>query len=171
MQNLTAIFKVEQCSLVFSSNLRISGTGCLRHEPSTAIETTLYIDDLFGNCSSWGMAELNPMYRALRSRRQHQNLYQTAPLAAKFESCRQAFETLCIVTRSTTPSSSDSVVDSFGKFLTWGHDSGASARSLDRTLRKTSSLSEMTDELLMSLYSKLQEGKLTTSLKDCIGWT
>jgi hypothetical protein len=99
------------------------------------------------------------MYRALRSRRQHRNLHQTAPLAAKFESCKQAFETLCIVTRSIAPSNSSSVEDSFGKFLTWGQDSGASARSLDRTLRKTSSLSEMTDELLMSLYSKIQEGR------------
>jgi hypothetical protein len=111
------------------------------------------------------MAEPNPMYRALRSRRQYRNVHQTAPLAAKFESCKQAFETLCIVTGSIAPSNSSSVEDSFGKFLTWGHDSGASARSLDRTLRKTSSLSAMTDDLLMSLYAKLQEGKFICLLK------
>jgi hypothetical protein len=105
------------------------------------------------------MAELNTTYRALRSRRQYRNLPQTAPLAAKFESCKQAFENLCIVTQAIAPLDSNAVEDSFGKFLAWGNDSGASARSLDRTLRKTSSLSEMTDELLKSLYSKLQEGK------------
>ena len=112
------------------------------------------------------MAEPNPVYRALRSRRYYRNLPQTAPLAAKFESCKQAFETLCVVSRSAALSGADLVEDSFGKFLAWGNDSGCSARSIDRTLRKTSSLSKMTADLLMSLYSKLQEGKLTTSLKD-----
>lgn len=111
------------------------------------------------------MAEPNPMYRALRSQRQHRSLPQTAPLAAKFESCKQAFETICIV-RSIAPSNSNSVEDSFGKFLAWGNDTGASARSLDRTLRKTSSLSEVTEDLLMSLYSKLQEGKFIGLLKE-----
>jgi hypothetical protein len=111
------------------------------------------------------MAEPNTTYRALRSRRQHRNLPQTAPLAAKFESCKQAFESFCIVTRSITLSDANAVENSFGKFLAWGNDSGASARSIDRTLRKTSRLSEMTDELLMSLYSKLQEGKFIYVLK------
>jgi hypothetical protein len=109
------------------------------------------------------MAEPNPMYRALRSRRQHRSLPQTAPLAAKFESCKQAFETICI---AIAPSNSNSVEDSFGKFLAWGNDTGASTRSLDRTLRKTSSLSEVTEDLLMGLYSKLQEGKFIGPLKE-----
>jgi hypothetical protein len=107
------------------------------------------------------MTELNPTYRVLRK---HRNIPQTAPLAAKFESCKQAFETLCIMTRSIAPSNLNSLEDSFGKFLTWGTDSGASARSLDRALRKTSNLSEMTEDLLVSLYLKLQEGKFISEL-------
>jgi hypothetical protein len=111
------------------------------------------------------MAELNTTYRALRARWQHRNLHQTAPLAAKFESCKQAFETFCILTPSIAPSDANAVENSFGKFLDWGNDSGASARSIDRALRKTSSLPKMTDELLMSLYSKLQEGKFIYPLR------
>lgn len=99
------------------------------------------------------------MYRALRLRQKPSNFPQTAPLAARFESCRQAFETLCIVARSIAPSNSNSVEDSYGRFLVWGNDSRASARILDHTLRKTSSLSGVVEDLLTSLYSTLQEGR------------
>jgi tetratricopeptide (TPR) repeat protein len=103
------------------------------------------------------MTELNPVYRALR-RKKRDYLPQTAPIAAKFEDCRQCFERFCTVVRSNQPSRSTLVEDSYGKFLEWGNDSGALPRTIDHTLRKTSDLSKMTLELLVTLYSILSKG-------------
>lgn len=103
------------------------------------------------------MAEPNTMYRALRQKT-HSHLPQTAPIAAKFEDCRQCFHRLCPALKCSSLQHCSSLADdSYGKFLAWGEDSGASARSLDRSLRKTSSLASMTLELLMDLYSTLQK--------------
>lgn len=107
---------------------------------------------------SIAMTELNPVYRTLR-RKKRDYLPQTAPIAAKFEDCRQCFERFCIVVRSNQPSHSTLVEDSYGKFLEWGNDSGALPRTIDHTLRKTSDLSKMTLELLVTLYSILSKGK------------
>jgi hypothetical protein len=98
------------------------------------------------------------MYRALRPAGRVP--LQIAPIAAKFERCREVFERLCIIIRSMSPEMSSAVEDVYGRFLAWGNDSGASSRALDHTLQKSSSLQDMTTELLISLYSKLNEGEL-----------
>lgn len=107
--------------------------------------------------------ELNVAYRALRKHNQ-QSLPQTAPIAAKFEDCQQSFERLCIVVRSNGDEANSALVeDSYGKFLAWGKDSGASDRSVDHGLRKSSGLAGRTLELLVALFSKLEQGRLPTS--------
>jgi hypothetical protein len=110
------------------------------------------------------MSELNPVYRALRGN-QHYHVPQTAPIEAKFEKCRQAFERLCIIVRSISDDASDAAItdvnivdDSYGSFLAWGNDSGASKRTLDHTLRKANNLSQMTLELLASLDENVNGG-------------
>jgi hypothetical protein len=105
------------------------------------------------------MAELNQVYRALRGNRRDY-ISQTAPVAAKFEDCKQSFERFCIVVRSNEPSNSAIVEDVYGNFLEWGNNSGASLRTIDHTLRKTSELSRMTLELLVTLQSILLKGML-----------
>ncbi|KUJ15483.1 uncharacterized protein LY89DRAFT_783619 [Mollisia scopiformis] len=104
------------------------------------------------------MAEPNSMYRALRPK-QHHHRPQTNPIAAIFETCRDAFERLCIVARrNSSPAISTSIDGQYGQFLTWGKDSGASTRSLDRALRKTTNLSSIVMEVLRGLYSTLVRG-------------
>jgi hypothetical protein len=107
------------------------------------------------------MAEPIQVYAALR-KRPHFHQPRTAPIAAIFEKCRESFERLCIVTRLNSSQPNSSLVeDNYGTFLAWGNDSGAATRSLDRTLRKTSNLSDMVMELLRTLYSTLQRGMLS----------
>jgi hypothetical protein len=105
------------------------------------------------------MAELNPMYQALRRRQRHSSNPQSAPIAAMFEDCCQSFERLCVTARRFSDQlNSNLVEENYGKFLAWGNDTGASTRSLDHTLRKTSSLSATTLDLLKTLNKKLGQG-------------
>lgn len=98
------------------------------------------------------------MYRALRPK-QHHHRPQTSPIAALFETCRDSFERICIVARrNSSRAISTSIEGQYGQFLTWGKDSGASNRSLDRALRKTTNLTSIVMELLRSLYSTLVRG-------------
>lgn len=102
--------------------------------------------------------QLAPMYQALRRRQKNSRNPLIAPIAALFEDCRQNFERLCVTARRNGDPNSVLAEDSYGKFLAWGNDSGASTRALDHTLRKDSSLSAMTLDLLKTLYKKLEQG-------------
>jgi hypothetical protein len=98
------------------------------------------------------------MYRALRQKA-HSHVPQTAPLAAKFEDCRQCFSRLCPVLKSNSFHACSSLADDcYGRFLAWGNDSGASTRALDHSLRKTATLGDMSLELLVDLHATLTNG-------------
>ena len=110
------------------------------------------------------------MYRALRGQKSS-FLPQTAPIAAKFEDCQQNFERLCIVSRSGIRLIEPNVIeDSYGRFLAWGRDCGAADRSVDHRLRKSSSLSTRTLELLKTLSAKLEQGKILGEAQRFLGW-
>ena len=51
------------------------------------------------------------------------------------------------------------VDDCFSKFRDWGSNTGASSRSLDHALRKSSELQQTTKELLKDLFSTLSHSK------------
>ena len=51
------------------------------------------------------------------------------------------------------------ITDLFSRFKAWGHDSRASSRSLDYTLRKASRLHEQVLELLAPFKIEIQSGR------------
>lgn len=82
-----------------------------------------------------------------------------APIAAHFEDCLQASHRMCATIHADRPESEDSVTadDCDSRLKSWGHDSGASSRHLDHALRRTSSLSTASLDLLVQLSAVLQK--------------
>ena len=93
------------------------------------------------------------------SRGKSKNLAHSAPVAAKFEDCRQWFARLCVALETFfEPSDIALAEDSFAKFLAWGNDTGAMTQSLDHALRKASAHQKKTLDLLTTLHLTLVEG-------------
>lgn len=91
------------------------------------------------------------------SRRKQQS--QTAPIAAEYEDCQDCFSRLHDALKEH-PSlfDLDLAEENLAKFLSWGNETGAMSRSLDHSLRKSSTLQKKTLELLSILHSTLEEG-------------
>ncbi|KAH8596651.1 hypothetical protein B0O99DRAFT_705975 [Bisporella sp. PMI_857] len=90
------------------------------------------------------------------------NAHRGAPIAAAFEDCVQLFEQLCASLEAGTPSWTGphtELADLFSTLRTWGHDTGASSRSLDHRLRKASTLQAQVLELFEALQNELGTGK------------
>ena len=99
------------------------------------------------------------IYRGPRGQQKLRNLAEAAPVAAKFEDCRNCFNKLCAALRSHWPPAiSTLAADNFAKVLAWGNDTGAATRSLDHTLRKSTDLKEMTLDLLKDLHLTILDG-------------
>lgn len=113
--------------------------------------------------ASCDMERPSKIYQSLamprHSRGKSRNLADTAPVAAKFEDCRQWFARLCVALETFfSPSDIALAEDSFAKFLAWGNDTGAMSQSLDHTLRKASAHQKKTLDLLTTLHLTLVEG-------------
>jgi len=92
-----------------------------------------------------------------------QTLRAKAPLAAQFEDCAQAVKQVHSAL-NTDPSvekhtSLHALVGRcLGRLTTWGHETGASSRLLDHSLRRASRLRNNTLTLLQDLHDRFQDG-------------
>jgi hypothetical protein len=89
----------------------------------------------------------------------------SAPIAAQFEDCLQSYDQLCSAMRTNRlawGTSYTTVDDDLSRLRLWGKNTGASSRTLDRSLdhvlRKASNLRETTLQLLLELHESLQLG-------------
>lgn len=99
---------------------------------------------------------------AVRSKDMHkQNMRAKAPLAAQFEDCAQ------VVKQAYAALHADASVEQqkslrvyigrcLGRLITWGHETGASSRLLDHSLRRASKPRDNTLTLLKELHERVQ---------------
>lgn len=89
----------------------------------------------------------------------------TAPIAVLFKDCLQDFGKLIKVMKDNDVWKHNYLaLDAYqSKFRQWSSDTGASDRSLDHALRKSSQLQETTIDLLKELRSALSTSKATAS--------
>ena len=107
------------------------------------------------------MMEPQGQSKELRNQ-QSQAVRAKAPVAAGFEDCLQAFDRLSAAIDANRDDFQDEYIlseDCYSRVKTWGCDSGASTRALDHALRKSPQLKSSTLDLLLDLYSILQDGK------------
>ena len=96
-------------------------------------------------------------------RRENDQTYGIAPIAAHFENCLQYFERLSASLESRPSEGNDiySTVDGcLSEFRIWGNDTGAPEGLLDHALRKSSRLHKAAKDLLMDLDSTLRTSKI-----------
>lgn len=95
-------------------------------------------------------------------KRENDQTFGIAPIAAHFEYCLQYFERLSASLESR-PSGGNyiySTVDGcLSEFRIWGNDTGAPEGLLDHALRKSSRLQKAAKDLLIDLYSTLRASK------------
>ncbi|KAK0738770.1 hypothetical protein B0T18DRAFT_433523 [Schizothecium vesticola] len=89
----------------------------------------------------------------------NQNLREKAPLAAQFEDCAQAVKQIHTAISADPESSAvqetslrPMIERCLGRLTTWGHDTGASSRVLDHSLRRASKPRSNTMMLLKELH-------------------
>ena len=111
--------------------------------------------------------------------------HEIAPISALYEDCLQYFQQLCNIAEASQVEKERAanvaqecaekelikqagkiararhfiIDDCFSKFRDWGSNTGASSRSLDHALRKSSQLQGTTKELLEDLFSTLCHSK------------
>lgn len=93
-----------------------------------------------------------------------------ALIAANLEDCLQDFDRLCAALRANRQGSEEYVAaeNCRSRLTSWAHDSGASGRALDHSLRRSSSLRGITLNLLIDLHATLQEGKIGCFMHDTL---
>jgi len=108
------------------------------------------------------MVTATPAYRAPRGKSVIKAPPRTGAIAARFEDCLQLFERLRAYVAQLPNSSLPEIVgNTHEDLLAWGRDSGAVAQCIDRTLRKSTKLSQRTLELLGKIHSKIEQGAFT----------
>jgi hypothetical protein len=86
------------------------------------------------------------------------------PLAAQFEDCGQHMRKLYAAMDADPEVSEKSAIYGLAErchsgLISWGHDSGASSRILDHTLRRSLRPRENTERLLTELQDNITHGK------------
>jgi hypothetical protein len=92
-----------------------------------------------------------------------QNLRARAPLAAQFEDCAQAVKQAHAALNADTSVEKQTPLRALigrclGRLVTWGHETGASSRLLDHSLRRASKPRDNTLTLLKELHERVQDG-------------
>ena len=109
--------------------------------------------------------------KALRTR-ETQKLRAKAPLAAQFEDCAQAVKQLHAALNAN-PSISEQaplrtlIERCLRRLTSWGHDTGATSRVLDHSLRRASKPRTSTLTLLKELHELVVQGSYLSS--PCFG--
>lgn len=96
-------------------------------------------------------------------KRENDQAFGIAPIAAHFENCLQYFERLSASLESRPFGEKDiySTVDGcLSEFRMWGNDTGAPEGLLDHALRKSSRLQQAAKDLLIDLLSTLRTSKI-----------